>query len=127
MILEGRNFAFETTLSTLSYVNLLHTAKSEGYQITCLYFWLNSVEIAIKRVQSRVIEGGHDIPEEVIRRRYKSGLENFFTLYLPIWDNWLFIDNSGVSYEIVSEGGEDDYIIHNKTKWNLVKNQYDKK
>ncbi|WP_332913099.1 zeta toxin family protein [Algoriphagus boritolerans] len=79
LLLEsGENFAFETTLSTKSYVNFIEKAKAENYQVTCLFFWLNSVELAISRVETRVKEGGHNIPEDVIRRRYKHGLKNFF-------------------------------------------------
>jgi len=62
---SGENFAFETTLSTKSYVNFLKVAKDKGYQITLLFFWLNSVDLAISRVKTRVKEGGHNIPENV--------------------------------------------------------------
>lgn len=83
----GENFAFETTLSTRSYVKFVERAKELGFQITCLFFWLESEELAISRVETRVKEGGHHIPEEVIRRRYKSGLKNFFNLFLSKVDN----------------------------------------
>lgn len=68
------NFAFETTLSTKSYVNLIKHAQEKGYFATLVFFWLNSPELVIRRVKTRVLEGGHDIPEETIRRRYESGL-----------------------------------------------------
>ncbi|WMJ72217.1 zeta toxin family protein [Cytophagaceae bacterium ABcell3] len=67
------DFAFETTLSTRSYVNTVKRAKESGYEVTLLYFWLNSQELAIERVKERVREGGHNIPEQVIRRRYNKG------------------------------------------------------
>ncbi|WP_226336328.1 hypothetical protein [Echinicola marina] len=60
--------------------------------------------MAISRVETRVKEGGHFIPEEVIRRRYTGGLSNFFNLFLPKVDNWLFVNNSGDNYEIIAEG-----------------------
>ena len=73
-ISQETEFAFETTLSTLSYAPLLREAKKSGYEITLLFFYLNSPELAIKRVSTRVKEGGHNIPEDVIRRRYERGL-----------------------------------------------------
>ena len=111
------NFAFETTLSTKSYVNLLIKAQAMGFQVTLLFFSLHSPELAESRVKNRVIEGGHDIPVEVIWRRYENGLKNFFNLYLPIIDNWMFINNSGENYEIVAEGTIEDVLINNRKIW----------
>lgn len=79
----GENFAFETTLSTRSYVQLIDRAKQLNYRVTCLFLWLNSEELAISRVAARVKEGGHHISEEVIRRRYKRGLKNFLIFFSP--------------------------------------------
>jgi predicted ABC-type ATPase len=78
---EGADFAFETTLSTKSYVSLIKKARALGYKITLVYFWLTSPEEAIARVATRVSKGGHDIPHDVIRRRYYGGLTNLFKLY----------------------------------------------
>ncbi|HLW20943.1 MAG TPA: zeta toxin family protein [Cyclobacteriaceae bacterium] len=120
----GEDFAFETTLSTRSYVLFIEKAKQLGYQVTCLFFWLESEELAISRVETRVKEGGHHIPEEVIRRRYEKGLSNFFRLFLPKVDNWLFVNNSGDTYEIVAEGGFNEESIHNIDKWEQLKRHY---
>lgn len=124
LIKAGTNFAFETTLATRSYINLLASAKQEGFQITLLYFWLHSPELAILRVKTRVEEGGHNIPEDVIRRRYKNGLKNFFKLYMPVTDNWMFIDNSGENYEIITEGDPNKVIINNQQVWNQIKTKH---
>lgn len=121
---SGENFAFETTLSTRSYVQFVERAKELNYQVTCLFFWLDSDDLAVSRVARRVKEGGHHIPEDVIRRRYKSGLENFFRLFLPKVDNWLFVNNSGDTYEIVAEGGINDITINNKGLWDGLKQRY---
>ncbi|SDD01124.1 Predicted ABC-type ATPase [Algoriphagus faecimaris] len=121
---SGENFAFETTLSTRSYVQFVERAKELNYQVTCLFFWLDSDDLAVSRVARRVKEGGHHIPEDVIRRRYKSGLENFFRLFLPKVDNWLFVNNSGDTYEIVAEGGVNDVTINNKELWEGLKQKY---
>ena len=69
-----------------------------------MYFWLNSPELAIERVKTCVISGGHNIPEDVIRRRYNSGINNLSKLYLPICDYWLITDNSEPPFQIVAEG-----------------------
>lgn len=120
----GESFAFETTLATKSYVNLIKRAKDNGYQITLLFFWLPSIDLAISRVKNRVKEGGHNIPEDVIRRRYTNGLKNFFKIYLPVIDNWMFINNSGEIYEIIAEGSLEEIIANNELLWNKIKEKY---
>jgi len=121
---SGKSFAFETTLSARSYVHLIDKAKQFDYQVTCLFFWLDSEELAISRVETRVKEGGHHIPENVIRRRYKSGLKNFFSLFLAKVDNWLFVNNSGDNYEIIAEGALSEETINNVEKWEKLKKNY---
>ena len=71
---EGKDFAFETTLSTRSYVSYIHKAKGLGYNVTLVYIWLNSSELAMQRVAIRVAKGGHHIPDDVIERRYYKGM-----------------------------------------------------
>lgn len=121
---SGENFAFETTLATRSYVQFVNRAKELNYQVTCLFFWLDSEELAISRVETRVREGGHHIPEDVIRRRYKSGLQNFFNLFLPKVDNWLFVNNSGDNYEIIAEGALNEETINYIEQWEELKRKY---
>lgn len=121
---SGESFAFETTLSTRSYVQFIDRAKEMDYQVTCLFFWLSSEELAISRVETRVREGGHHILEDVIRRRYKSGLKNFFNLYLAKVDNWLFVNNSGDTYEIIAEGALKQETINNVEQWEDLKRNY---
>jgi predicted ABC-type ATPase len=89
-----QSFAFETTLATRSYANWLVGLKQDGYQISLLYVWLQNDELARQRVQQRVAAGGHDIPAEIIRRRYSKGVRNFFSLYQPLADEWGVYDNS---------------------------------
>jgi predicted ABC-type ATPase len=120
----GENFAFETTLSTRSYVQFVEKAKQLNYQVTCLFFWLDSEELAISRVETRVKEGGHHIPNDVIRRRYKSGLKNFFNLFLDKVDNWLFVNNSGDTYEIIAEGALNEETVNNVKQWEELKRNY---
>ena len=73
---QHRTFAFETTLSTRSYQSKILKAKQQGYSITLLFFWLNNVALAKERVKIRVQEGGHNIPEHMIARRYYNGVYN---------------------------------------------------
>lgn len=94
LLKEDVTFAIETTLATRSYVNLVKRAQRQGYRVNLLYFWLSSPELAMKRVAERVSKGGHDIPEEIIRRRYTAGINNLFKLFLPVVDYWAVYDNS---------------------------------
>lgn len=93
LLSQGKTFAIETTLATRSYASLVRRAHESGYQVVLLFFWLASPEMAIERVARRVREGGHNIPTETIIRRYWSGLENFFNIFAPIVDSWMFFDN----------------------------------
>ncbi len=88
------SFAFETTLATRSYARWLSELRAEGYQAHLVFIWLSSPELAVARARERVRDGGHDIPEEVIRRRYDKGLRNFLTLYRPLANTWAVYDNS---------------------------------
>lgn len=87
-------FAIETTLATKSYRNLVLKAKSLGYNVILLFFWLPSPEMAEQRVASRVASGGHNIPRDVIHRRYWAGIRNLFEIFVPIVDSWSLYDNS---------------------------------
>ena len=98
------DFAFETTLASKSFLNTIKKASEKGYEVTLLFFWLDSVELAIERVKTRVAEGGHDIPAKVIKRRYSSGIKNLFDLYIPICDYWMITNNSNPSLELIAEG-----------------------
>jgi predicted ABC-type ATPase len=82
LLSENENFAFETTLATKSYKNKITQAKEKGYRVTLLFFWLQNIDLAIERVKTRVIEGGHNIETEIIKRRYVNGIKNLFEIYL---------------------------------------------
>lgn len=105
--LLGRNatFAIETTLSTKSYVNLVHQAQSKGYVVTLVFFWLRTPELALQRVAERVKNGGHDIPVQITRRRYVAGIRNLFNLYASEVDGWFVYDNSDTPRIEIAHGG----------------------
>lgn len=126
LIDEQKDFAFETTLSTRSFTKTIQKAREKNYSITLIFFWLDSVMLAIERVHTRVIEGGHNIPKNVIRRRYYSGIKNLFNLYLPICDYWMIFNNSSPSTEIIAEGNQTKIIdVHNNRIFELMKNTVD--
>lgn len=115
------DFAFETTLATRTYTHFIKEAQEKGYFVTLLYFWLNSPELAIERVKSRVASGGHDIPLDTIRRRYYSGISNLSKLYIPICDYWMLIDNSLSQFKVVAEGFSDKEMeIYFKDIYNQI-------
>ena len=125
LLLNGKDFAFETTLATRTYKNLVFKAKENGYYVFLLFFSLRTPDLAVKRVETRVKEGGHIIAEEVVRRRYENGLKNFFRIFEAIVDEWMFIDNSGEPYEIIAfKNNSQEIYVKNSKKWDELLNNY---
>ncbi|GAB6012335.1 zeta toxin family protein [Viscerimonas tarda] len=123
LLQNKKDFAIETTLATKSYVRFIREAQEQGYFVTLLYFWLNSPDLAVSRVEDRVRSGGHNVPEEVIRRRYKSGIRNLFTLYTPICDYWIVINNSEIPFKLIAEGKRDQVTeIYIPEIYNILRN-----
>ena len=104
------DFGIETTLATRTVLKTIKMAQAAGYTVTLLYFWLNSPELAIERVKARVEAGGHNIPEETIRRRYKVGIDYFFHDYAPICERWVLADNSQIPFRVIADGSKLDVI-----------------
>jgi predicted ABC-type ATPase len=126
LIGENVNFAFETTLSTKSYKNKIKEAQEKGYLVTLLFFWLQNVELAKKRVKIRVSEGGHNIESDVIHRRYYRGIKNLFDIYIPIVDGTLIFDNSEGKHELIAEKHIDGVLhIVNENKFKILKKHYE--
>jgi len=122
LLSQGETFAIETTLAAKSYVNLIRRAKEQEYSVSLLFLWLESPENAICRVALRVSEGGHNIPEDVIVRRYYAGLNNLFQLFMPIVDYWMLVDNTRIPRVIVAEGGaEVPVVIRNVELYQIIK------
>jgi predicted ABC-type ATPase len=94
LIRNGQTFAVESTCAGRSYLRIFEECKRSGWRIVLLYFWLPSAELAVQRVATRVAEGGHGIPMEVIYRRYQTGVRNMRNLYLPLADEAEIYDNS---------------------------------
>lgn len=105
------SFAFEATLAGRSYASLLREVKSIGYRVELYYFWLSTADLSVRRVAARVAAGGHDIPEETLRRRHPRSVRNFLTLYRPLADHWEVYDNSVESRMILIAMGTDNYTL----------------
>lgn len=124
LLQEGGDFAIETTLATRSYVHLVRRAQQIGFTVKVIYIWLDSPELALQRVSDRVQRGGHNIPKEVVLRRYHKGLSNLFSLFMPVCNAWILADNSHDGLRIIAHGEkDDDNIIENTDLWGLIKKQ----
>jgi predicted ABC-type ATPase len=122
LIEQEQTFAMETTLASRSIARLVQEAQSKGYYVTLLYFWLNTPDLAVERVKNRVREGGHNVSEPTVRRRYVAGIQNLFDLYIPICDFWLITDNSLSPMEIIAKGFRNkEKEIYNTFIYNKLK------
>lgn len=97
----GKSFAFETTLSGLIYLKKIAVWQALGYQVKLWFLCLPSDDIAVARVARRVVQGGHNIPEDVIRRRFKAGLENFHNNYSKVVNSWALYDSAGMHPKLI--------------------------
>lgn len=119
---RGKDFAIETTLATRTLLKMAKKAQAAGYTVTLLYFWLNSPDLAVERVRARVATGGHDIPEETIRRRYNTGIYYFFSLYAPICERWILADNSQIPFRVIAEGTKNEVLtIRDEETYKTIK------
>ena len=116
----NQTFAIETTLAIKSYKNKLLKAIENGYKVKLLFFWLPTYKMAINRVAIRVVEGGHNIPKDVIQRRYFRGIENLFEIYLPLCSSWIIFDNENESKLIAEKNNFGEIIIADNFKWSLI-------
>lgn len=123
-LLQAREtLAIETTLATRSYASLVKAARLMGYQVELLFVWLSSPLAAKIRVARRVAEGGHDIPDHIIERRYYNGLTNLFDVFIPIVDFWTIVDNSRGLYKIIASSRG---IVDHRT-YSLIRTSHDRR
>jgi predicted ABC-type ATPase len=121
LVNEKADFAFETTLSARNFARFIRECKNQDYIINLIYFWLETPELAISRVRRRVASGGHNIPEDIIRRRYERGRRNLIDLYLPLCDTWIVYNNSGDEPQLVAQLGiNQEVIIYEYGIWNQI-------
>lgn len=121
LVQGSESFAIETTLSTRSYTKLIERAKQNDFKVQLLFFWLPTPAHAVERVAQRVREGGHNIPLEVILRRYHAGIRNLFNIYMPIVDSWMLIENQNNPRIIVADGDLNEETVYNVELFKKIK------
>jgi predicted ABC-type ATPase len=114
------DFAFETTLSGLSYIGFLQKCQTQNYQINLIYFWLQSPDLAVARVRQRVACGGHNIPEQTIIRRYFRSQYNLIHYYLPLCQTWIIYDNSSFPSQLVATYSQQQVMIYQRVIWQQI-------
>jgi len=125
LLRRGETFALETTLATKIYQQKIRAAQQQGYAVTLLYFWLSSPELAQERVKTRVREGGHSIPPDVIERRYWQGINRLFNSYLPLVDEAAIYDNSNGEPILLARKLADGFHVINEILYTQLKAYYE--
>ena len=125
LFVRREDFCIETTLATRSLIKMVRRAQDQGYFVTVVYLWLRSPDIAVRRVAARVEAGGHDVPEDVIRRRYYAGLRYFFDVYAPACDKWMLVDNSETDFRVVAEGTRKGMTVRDMDLYQAIRSTYD--
>ena len=123
---QRADVAFESTLASRSFAPWIKTLAATGYEFRLLFFYLPSADMAVARVRKRVLEGGHDVPEETIRRRYEAVLRNFFRNYRPLAASWRFYDNAvrGKRRLIADGARHQSDVVFDQDLWNNVKREW---
>jgi len=119
---KRQDFAFETTLAARSYTRRLRDWRGQGYCFQLYYFWLPSADLAVQRVADRVRQGGHHVPEETVRHRYRQSVGNLFNLYIPLADVWnVYLNVQPGLPELVARGSSFAVeTIGNATIWEMM-------
>ena len=113
-------------MASRTFAPWIANLQQTGYLFNLIFLWLPSAEMAIARVQQRVTQGGHSVPEETIQRRYNSGIRNFFQLYRSLADNWRFYDNSNpAEIRLIASGrGIVEEVISENVTWDSIKKEF---
>jgi predicted ABC-type ATPase len=117
-------FGFETTLSGSGHIALLERLKKSGYEVHFFYLWVRTVSLALDRVRSRVLQGGHDVPEDVVRRRFDRSIRNFLLRYRLLADSWMLFDNKSSTPTIVAFQEEGTTHIINQVLYERLLARY---
>ena len=122
------NFSFETTLASKTFAPWITELRKTGYVFHLVFLWLPSEEFAVNRVAERVRMGGHNVPEDTIRRRYHAGLLNFFNLYRPLADSWVFYNNSVARPTLIAYSDQEQrLIVTDSIIWHTIVKEYGSK
>jgi predicted ABC-type ATPase len=123
---RGVDFGFETTFSGRSHVSLIRELRKQGYRAHLFFLWLPSVDLALSRITGRVLAGGHDVPEAIVRRRFERSIRNFFTVYRSLADSWILFDNSAESPAVVALENQGELRIINSEGYQYLLEDYGK-
>ena len=121
---RGVDFGFETTLSGRTYLRVIQRLKEGGYQVHFFYLWVASVELALARIRERVLRGGHDVPEAVVRRRFDRSITNFLVHYRLLADRWILFDNSSPKPTIVASQKQGLLRVVDSKGYNVIVARY---
>jgi predicted ABC-type ATPase len=111
---QKADFAFETTLAGRTYLSLIKNLRVKVYSVHLFFLWIPDAELARVRIRQRVKDGGHDVPEADINRRFKRSLNNFLTLYKPLCDFWTIFDNSAGKPKVIAKFTEKGLVMGNQ-------------
>ena len=117
---QGVDFSFETTLSGKLYLNLFSALKEKKYKIHIFFLWIPDTNLAISRIKWRVSQGGHDVPEPDVIRRFKRSISNFFKIYGPYADSWMLFDNAGLFPLLIAQRKNGKIKVTNKGLYNQI-------
>jgi predicted ABC-type ATPase len=120
------DFGFESTLAGRSYKGLLQELKNQGYQIQFFYLWLPRLDLVLSRIKERVAQGGHDVPEIDVRRRFERSARNFFLRYAPLSDSWMLFDNSGATPALIASMAHGSTAIMQEAGYRALIEKYGK-
>lgn len=129
-IRQKKSFSFETTLSGTSHVKYIQKAKDAGYQVWLVYLYLDDPLLNVARVKIRVQQGGHSVPDEDIKRRYKRSLYNLMNTYWHLCDTVEIVDANAARYELFVYKDRDGSAIYNanyKDYWLKIRSYYERK
>ena len=118
---SGVDFAFESTLAGKLYVNLFRELKTKGYKLHLFFLWIPNTELAIARIKDRVVEGGHDVPAQDVKRRFTRSICNFFKLYQPLLDSWMLFDNAGSSPALIAKTKNGQILVIDQRLFDQIK------
>jgi len=117
---KNMDFAFESTLSGKTYINFFKELKKKGYNLHLFFLWIPSPELALSRIKDRVAEGGHNVPQQDVRRRFGRSIYNFFKFYRPLLHLWMLFDNSESKPKLIAEEKDKKLNVIDKNLFNII-------
>src|SRR5271154_175036 len=118
------DFAFETTMSGRTHLNLIRALIVKGFKVHIFFVWVSSVDQTLSRIRDRVLHGGHSVPEEVVRRRFERSIRNFLVHYRPLADRWYLFSNSGTNPVLVASQEGMHLIVVDRIRYNDLTRRY---